>query len=78
MSSTPLHLYSSTENYLSTSDMKAYKASPESYRGNVGDISMFIRIAVTGKMNSPDMYAVMQVLGQDRVINRIDEMLKSL
>lgn len=61
-----------------TSDMKAYKASPESYKGNVGDISMFIRIAVTGKMNSPDMYAVMQILGRDRVLARIDNMLASL
>lgn len=61
-----------------TSDMKAYKASPESYKGNVGDISMFIRIAVTGKMNSPDMYAVMQILGYDRVVERINKMLESL
>ena len=51
---------------------------PESYKGNVGDISMFIRIAVTGKMNSPDMYAVMQILGYDRVIERINKMLESL
>ena len=47
-------------------------------KGNVGDISMFIRIAVTGKMNSPDMYAVMQILGYDRVVERINKMLESL
>ncbi len=61
-----------------TSDMKAYKANPEAYNGNVSDVSMFIRIAVTGKMNSPDMYAVMQILGKEKVIARIDAMLNTL
>ena len=61
-----------------TSDMKAYKASPESFKGSVADISMFIRVAVTGKLNSPDMYAVMQILGKDKVCNRISNMINSL
>ena len=52
-------------------DVKAYKASPESYKGHVGDVSMFLRIAVTGKLNSPDMYEVMKLLGRDRVVSRI-------
>ena len=60
------------------SDMKAYKLNPEAYRGNVSDISMFIRIAVTGKENSPDMYTVMQILGYDRVVSRINKMINSL
>lgn len=60
------------------SDMKAYKENPEAYRGNVSDISMFIRIAITGKENSPDMYSVMQILGYDRVVSRINNMIKSL
>ncbi len=60
------------------SDMKAYKASPESFRGNVADISMFLRVAVTGKLNSPDMYTVMQILGRDRVLERIGAMRNSL
>jgi len=58
------------------SEMKEYKKAPENYRGHVGDVSMFIRIAVTGKINSPDMYDVMQILGQERVVNRIKEILK--
>ena len=58
--------------------MKAYKQNPEAYKGNVSDISMFIRLAVTGKLNSPDMYSVMQILGYDRVINRVNEMIKVL
>ena len=61
-----------------TSDMKAYKASPESFKGSVADISMFIRVAVTGKLNSPDMYAVMQILGKDRVSARIKNMISKL
>lgn len=61
-----------------TSDMKAYKANPDAYNGNVSDVSMFIRIAVTGKMNSPDMYAVMQILGKDKVNARIKAMQNTL
>lgn len=60
------------------SDMKAYKLSPDSYKGNVSDISMFIRLAVTGKLNSPDMYSVMQILGYDRIIKRVNEMIERL
>ncbi len=60
------------------SDMKAYKLNPEAYKGNVSDISMFIRIAVTGKLNSPDMYSVMQILGYDRVVARVNNMISSL
>ena len=57
------------------SDMKAYKANPEAFGGNVADVSMFIRVAVTGKTNAPDLYTVMQILGYDEVIARIDAML---
>ena len=61
-----------------TADMKAYKADPSAFKGNVGDVSMFLRIAVTGKLNSPDMYAVMQILGREKVFARIDSMLENL
>ena len=60
------------------SDMKAYKEDPSAFRGNVADISMFLRVAVTGKLNSPDMYAVMQVLGRERVLSRIQNMINKL
>ena len=60
------------------SDMKAYKEDPTAYKGNVADVSMFLRVAVTGKLNSPDMYAVMQILGEDRVRARIEKMLNTL
>ncbi len=60
------------------SDMKAYKANPEAFKGNVGDVSMFLRLAVTGKVNSPDMYEVMKILGRERVIERINRMVGDL
>jgi len=59
-------------------EMKLYKKDPAAYRGHVGDVSMFLRIAVTGKMNSPDMYSVMQILGSERVAARIRNMIESL
>ena len=58
--------------------MKAYKADPTQYRGSVADISMFIRVAVTGKLNSPDMFTVMNILGEDRVRARINSMINNL
>ena len=61
-----------------TSNMKEYKANPTDFKGNVADISMFIRVAVTGKLNSPDMYSVMQILGKDRVAARIEATVKAL
>ncbi len=60
------------------SDMKIYKQNPDGYKGSVADVSMFLRVAVTGKMNSPDMYSVMQILGKDRVLARIRAMVNSL
>lgn len=60
------------------SDMKAYKADPSAYRGSVADVSMFLRVAVTGRLNAPDLYAVMQILGAKRVRARIEKMIDSL
>ena len=61
-----------------TPDMKAYKADPSAFRGSVADVSMFIRFAVTGKTNAPDLYTVMQILGQDRVVERIRRVCDTL
>ena len=59
-------------------DMKAYKENPTAYKGNVADISMFIRVAVTGRLNAPDLYTVMQILGKDRTAARIKAMIEKL
>ena len=54
-----------------TTDMKTYKADPSAFPGTVADISGFLRLAVTGKTNSPDLYTVMQILGYQRTVERI-------
>ena len=56
-------------------DMKAYKADPTAFKGSVADISSFLRVAVTGKLNAPDLYTVMQLLGKDRVFARLDKFI---
>ena len=60
-----------TEEIGFTTDMKAYKANPEAFAGTVADVSAMIRVAVTGKTNSPDLYSVMQILGYERTVARI-------
>jgi len=60
------------------SDMKAYKADPTAFKGSVADISMFIRVAVTGKMNAPDLYTVMHIIGKENTLERIGAMIDSL
>ena len=59
-------------------DMKAYKASPEEYRGSIADVSMFLRVAITGKLNAPDLYTVIQILGKDETARRIENMIATL
>ena len=61
-----------------TPDMKAYKADPTAHRGSVADVSMFLRLAVTGKLNAPDLYSVMQILGKQKVLDRIEAMLSAM
>ncbi len=52
-------------------EVKEYKANPESYKGHVGDVSNVIRVAVTGRTKSPDLYSIMKTLGRERVLERI-------
>ena len=61
-----------------TPDMKAYKADPTAFKGSVADVSMFLRVAVTGKLNAPDLYTVMQILGRDKTAERIRAMMKKI
>ena len=67
-----------TEEMGFTTDMKAYKADPAAFPGTVADVSTFIRQAVTGKQNSPDLYTVMQILGYDRTVERIKAVMETL
>ncbi len=56
-----------SEKYGYTTDMKAYKADPSAFKGSVTDISTLIRVAMTGRTNSPDLTAICAILGADRV-----------
>ena len=53
-------------------DVKAYKAEPAAWKGHVGDVSGIIRAAVTGRENTPDLWAIMRTLGEDRVKERLE------
>ena len=59
-----------------TPNVKEYKAKPDSYKGHVGDVSSVIRIAVTSRVNTPDLYYIMQILGKEEVTRRISEAIK--
>ena len=55
---------------------KDYKNNPDNYKGHVGDICEAIRVMVTGRLKSPDLFSIMKILGKERILNRI-EMYKS-
>ena len=52
---------------------KDYKNNPESYKGHVGDVSAVIRLALTGKLESPDIWEIQQILGKERVCDRLQK-----
>lgn len=51
-------------------EVKEYKNNPDSYKGHVGDISTVIRVKVTGRANTPDLYEILKVLGKESVLKR--------
>ena len=57
-------------------EVKEYKADPEKWPGHVGDISSVIRVAITGRRNTPDLYEIMNVLGNDEVIARLNKAIQ--
>jgi len=52
-------------------EVKEFKANPENWPGHVGDISTVIRVTLTGRQNTPDLYEIMQVLGKNVVVERL-------
>lgn len=58
-----------------TANVKEYKQNPEAFKGHVGDISTVIRVALTGRTNTPDLYAITALLGQQRVKERLQKAL---
>ena len=57
-------------------EVKEYKAEPEKWPGHVGDVSTVLRVALTGRQNTPDMYEIMKVLGGESVIKRLEKAMK--
>jgi len=55
-----------------SSDRKAYKANPNAFKGTIGDVAEILRITLTTKKNSPNLYYVMQVLGKEECDRRIN------
>ena len=66
------------EKYGFIADMKAYKANPEMYKGSVSDIAEIIRIAITGQKNSPDLWTIMQILGEKTSSKRLQDAMQEL
>ena len=59
-------------------NMKEYKKNPEAYKGNVADVSGVIRVAITTRRNSPDLYELMSLLGDKEVKNRLNKAIDLL
>ncbi len=59
-------------------DMKAYKANPEAFPGNVSDVAEMVRIAITGLTNTPDLWTIMQILGEEKSLARLDKAVAAL
>lgn len=59
-----------------TPNVKEFKQNPENYRGHVGDVSTVIRVALTGRTNTPDLYSISALLCRERVIKRLKDALK--
>ena len=59
-------------------EVKEFKANPGMYKAHVGDVSTVLRIALTARANTPDMYEIMQVLGKERIQKRFETAIKNL
>jgi glutamyl-tRNA synthetase len=58
--------------------IKEYKLNPNGYKGYVADIAKIFRVALTGKTQTPDLYQIINVMGEERVRGRLENMLKIL
>ena len=60
------------------SEVKEFKANPDNYKAHVGDVSTVLRVALTSRTNTPDMYEIMKILGKERISKRFEETIKSI
>ena len=61
-----------------TPNVKEYKKNPDAFKGHVGDVSTVIRLAVTSRKNTPDLCSIMNLLGKEKVNERINAVIESL
>lgn len=54
-------------------EVKEFKANPDKYEAHVGDVSTVLRVALTSRTNTPDMYEIMKILGKDRIKERFEK-----
>jgi len=59
-------------------DMKLYKENPENYKGNYGEVSSIIRMALTGRTNTPDLFEICKLLGKEEVVKRLNKCAEML
>lgn len=57
---------------------KEFKANPEAFKGTIGDVAEILRITLTGRKNSPNLYYVMQILKKDECDRRINKVISLL
>lgn len=55
-----------------TANVKEFKQNPQDFKGHVGDVSAIIRVALTGRLNTPDLYSITRLLGSERVASRLE------
>ncbi len=65
------HIKAIAEKHGFATDMKAYKENPTAFKGNVSDVAKVLRVLVTGRDKTPDLYEIMRILGTDRVKTRL-------
>ena len=59
-------------------EVKEFKANPDKYKAHVGDVSTVLRIALTGRTNTPDMYEIMKILGKEKIKERFEKAIELL
>lgn len=58
-------------------EVKEYKNNPDMYKGHVGDVSTVLRVALTSKSTTPDLYEIMKLLGKDKIFDRYNKFMKN-
>ena len=59
-------------------DNKIYKQNPTSFAGSVSDAAKFIRVAITDRENSPELFSIMKIVGVKECVNRINKLISKI